>query len=238
MTNTPFATHTDACLHGGKVLPLHRPAAATEPRYQGPERRGESTATTQWLAHMLDEVDYGLLLIVDGSRVLHINHAAKMQLDPQHPLQVVGDTLRVREAADLMALHAAIVAARQGLQRLVTMGRGEAAVSIAVKPLGVLGLGGPPATLLTLGKRALSTPLTVQMFARCHALTPTETRVLEALCRGLDPRDVCGELEVDMTTVRSHISAIRSKVGADSVSEVVRRVAVLPPVVGVLKGVT
>jgi DNA-binding NarL/FixJ family response regulator len=82
----------------------------------------------------------------------------------------------------------------------------------------------------------LCTPLAVQMFARSHALTPTETRVLEALCRGLDPRDVCAELEVDMTTVRSHISAIRTKVGADSVSEVVRRVAVLPPVVGVLKG--
>jgi hypothetical protein len=35
--------------------------------------------------------------------------------------------------------------------------------------------------------------------------------------------------------VRTHISAIRCKVGVDSVSEVVRRVAVLPPVVGVLR---
>lgn len=236
MTKMPFAPQPEARMPGSNVLPLYRAAEGAEPRYQGPERRGESPATTQWLAHMLDEVDYGLLLIVDGSRVLHINHAARQQLDAQHPLQVVGEALRVREAADLPPLHAAIVAARQGLRRLVTMGRGDAAVSIAVTPLGALGLGGPPATLLTLGKRTLCTPLAVQMFARSHALTPTETRVLEALCRGLDPRDVCGELGVDMTTVRTHISAIRSKVRADSVSEVVRRVAVLPPVVGVLKG--
>lgn len=236
MTNASFAPHAEARTPGRNVLPLQRAAAAAEPRYQGPERRGESPATTQWLAHMLDEVDYGLLLIVDGSHVLHINHAARTQLNAQHPLQVVGQTLRVREAADLPPLHAAIVAARRGLRQLVTMGRGDAAVSVAVTPLGVLGLGGPPATLLTLGKRTLCTPLTVQMFARGHALTPTETRVLEALCRGLDPRDLGAEMGVDMTTIRTHISAIRGKVGADSVSEVVRRVAVLPPVVGVLKG--
>jgi DNA-binding CsgD family transcriptional regulator len=236
MTTTLFQPTSEALPAGVAAPPPPRVSAAPEAPYRGPERRGGAGATTPWLAQMLDEVDYGLLLIVDGSHVLHINHAARAQLGPQHPLQVVGDALRVREAADLPQLHAAIVAARQGHRRLVTLGRGAAAVCIAITPLGALGLGGPPATLLTLGKRTLSTPLTVQMFARSHALTPTETRVLEALCRGLDPRDVCGELGVDMTTVRTHISAIRSKVGADSVSEVVRRVAVLPPVVGVLKG--
>lgn len=213
------------------------PFAAAEPATAWPQR-ADWAAITQWLAHMLDQVDYGLLLLVDGSQVLHINQAAWQQLDEQHPLQVANGSLRVRDAADLTALHTAIVAARQGQRRLVNMGRGETAISVAVTPLGVLGLGGPPATLLTLGRSALCTPLAVQMFARSHGLTPTEARVLEALCRGLDPREVCTELAVDITTIRTHLSAIRCKVGADSVSAVVRRVAVLPPVVGVLKAMT
>jgi len=246
MTSTPFAAAVSAAA-------LQPPAADTTlPPLRRPEATGAGAANdadddaqadalevvTPWLARILDEVDYGVLLVVDGSQVLHINHAAQRQLNAQHPLQVVGGTLRVREAADLVALHTAIVAARQGQQRLVTMGRGEAAVEVAVKPLGPLGLGGPPATMLSLARPALCTPLAVQMYARSQGLTPTETRVFEALGRGLDPRDVCAELGVDMTTVRTHISAIRSKLGVDSVSEIVRRVAVLPPVVGVLKGVT
>lgn len=236
MTFAPLATPmpsaaADAC----PAAADDRPAAA-DARPGAAERRARAESTTQWLSRMLDEIDYGLLLLADGSQVLHINHAAQQQLHARHPLQVLGGTLRVPDAADLAAMHGAIVAARQGQRRLVNLGRGIDSVSVAVVPLGALGLGGPPATLLTLGKRALCTPLAVQMLARSHGLTPTETRVLDALCRGLDPRDVCAELGVDMTTVRTHIGAIRGKVGVDSVSEVVRRAAVLPPVVGVLKG--
>lgn len=245
MTHSPFATALPAAVlqpptAGATLPPPQHPVAgatggAANDAADGPLADAHDVVTP-WLARMLDEVDYGLLLLVDGCQVLHINHAAQQQLHAQHPLQVVGGTLRVREAADLVALHTAIGAARQGQHRLVNMGRGEACVDVAVKPLGPLGLGGPPATLLSLGKPALCTPLAVQMYARGHGLTPTETRVFDALSRGLDPRDVCAELHVDMTTVRTHLSAIRSKVGVDSVSEVVRRVAVLPPMVGVLKG--
>lgn len=233
MTSTPIATaQQSAALHP------HPEAGTAFDRGHTHDTDEDDAAEvlTFWLADVLDQVDYGVLLLLDGSTVLHINQAAQKQLNAQHPLQVVGGTLRVREAADLMALHTAMVAARQGQHRMVHMGRGEAGVDMAVKPIGPLDLGGPRATLLTLNRPALATPLAVQMFAHAHGLTPTETRVFEALSRGLDPHEVCTELGVDMTTVRTHISAIRCKVGVDSVSEVVRRVAVLPPVVGVLRG--
>jgi len=243
MTYTPFAAALSAAAlqppaADTTLPPLRRPEAADAGAANDADDDAQADAlevVTPWLAHMLDQVDHGLLLLVDGSQVLHINHAAQQQLHARHPLQVVGGTLRVREAADLVALHTAVIAARQGQQRLVSMGRGESAVDVAVKPLGPLGLGGPPATLLLLSKPALCTPLAVQMYARSHGLTPTETRVFEALSRGLDPREVCAELGVDMTTVRTHLSAIRGKLGVDSVSKIVRRAAVLPPVVGVLK---
>lgn len=203
--------------------------------WQGPERRAGALDTSGWLARMLDEVDYGLLLLVDGARVQHVNHAARVELDASHPLQLVGDSLRVREAQDLMALHQALLAARSGQRKLVTLGRGDAAVSVAVTPLGALGLGGPQATLLLLGKRAVCATLSVQMFARGHALTPAETRVLEALCSGVEPRQLARAHAVSLTTVRTQIAAIRSKVGAESIGDVLRRVAVLPPMVNALR---
>jgi DNA-binding CsgD family transcriptional regulator len=212
-----------------------RSGAATD--WKGPERRAEATSTTRWLAQMLDEVDYGMLLLVDAARVLHANHAARMELDAEHPLQVVGDTLRVREAQDLMPLHQALLAARGGQRKLVTLGRDDGSVSVAVTPLGLLGLGGPAATLLLLGKRKVCATLTVQMFARCHGLTPAEARVLEALSAGIEPRELTQLHGVALTTVRTQIAAIRLKVGAQSIGDVLRRVAVLPPVVGALRGV-
>jgi DNA-binding CsgD family transcriptional regulator len=80
-----------------------------------------------------------------------------------------------------------------------------------------------------MGKRTVCERLTVQWFARAHALTPTETRVLEALCEGDQPREVAARHQVGMATVRSQIGSIRNKTGAESIRELVRRVAVLPP---------
>jgi DNA-binding CsgD family transcriptional regulator len=90
-------------------------------------------------------------------------------------------------------------------------------------------------TLLLMGKRTVCERLSVQWFARTHALTPTETRVLEALCEGDDPREVAARHAVGMATVRSQIRSIRLKTGAESIRELVRRVAVLPPMRSALR---
>lgn len=203
--------------------------------YGGPERRSATSLATRWLAQMLDEIDYGMLLLTEGSQVLHVNRAARAELDAGHPLQLLGGELRAREAHDVGRLHDGLHGARRGLRRLLTLGAGEDRVCIAVVPLGPLGLAGPQATLLLLGKREVCERLSVQMFARCHALTPAETRVLEALCHGLDPREVAAAHGVGLATVRTQIGAIREKTGADSIRDLVHKVAVLPPVVGALR---
>lgn len=203
--------------------------------YQGPERRAVPPAPTHWLAFMLDEVDYGALMLADGGRVALMNHAARADLDGEHPLQVVDGALRVRDPQQAGMLHQALMAAYGGHHRLITLGRGATAVSVTVKPLGPVGLGGAGAIVLMLGKRQVCAPLSVQLFARRYALTPSETRVLEALCEGLKPRTVAQHCNVALTTVRTHIGAIRAKVGAHGIREVLQRVAVLPPVVAVVR---
>jgi DNA-binding CsgD family transcriptional regulator len=76
----------------------------------------------------------------------------------------------------------------------------------------------------------------VLWFARNHGLTLAETRVLEALSEGLQPSDIAARFGVGLSTVRSQIGSIRAKTRSDSIGALVRQVAVLPPLVGALRG--
>lgn len=215
-----------------------RPSAVNNPSYRGPERRSTASAATRWLAAMLDAIDYGMLLMVDGSQVLHINHAARAELDAGHPLQLLGRELRARHPQDVARLHEALAGAQRGLRKLVTLGdNDEMPLAVAVVPLGDLApvpVPGSPdmsqATLLLMGKRQVCEGLTVQWFARLHALTPAETKVLEALCHGRAAKEIAEAHGVGLSTIRSQIAAIRDKTGADGIREVVERMAVLPPI--------
>lgn len=204
-------------------------AGAVDPQGPGP----------QWLARMLDEIDYGMLLLADESTVLHANHVARRELDAEHPLQLLGTQLRVRHAADLAPLRSALAdATRRGLRRLVTLGAGPQRVTLAVVPLAAAGVGDAAAeahALLVFGKRRVCPDLSAHWFARDHGLTPAEARVLAALCEGLAPGAIAAAQGVAMSTVRSQIGAIRSKTGTASIRDLVRRVAVLPPLVTALR---
>jgi DNA-binding CsgD family transcriptional regulator len=194
--------------------------------YAGPERRSQR----DWLAATLDEVDYGMLLLTDTSQVVHVNHAARIELDGDHPLQLLGHELRARHAHDVAPLHTALQnAALRGLRKLLALGAGAHRISASVVPLG------DAMTLLILSKRQMCESLSVQGFARGHSLTPAETRVLVALCQGVPPGEVARELGVGIATVRSQIGSIRQKTGAESIRALVRQVAVLPPLMGVLR---
>lgn len=200
--------------------------------YAGPERR----LRRDWLAAALDELDYGMLLLTDSGHVVRVNHAAQVELDGQHPLQLLGREVRARHAHDVVPLHTALQnAAQRGLRKLLPLGEGANRVSVSVVPLCTEHVSGEASTLLILGKREVCEPLSVQGFARSHRLTPAETRVLVVLCQGVPPTEAAAELGVGIATVRSQIGSIRQKTGAESIRALVRQVAVLPPLMGVLR---
>jgi DNA-binding CsgD family transcriptional regulator len=207
------------------------------PQTTGVDRR--SGQFSQWLTRMLDEIDYGMLLISAEAQVLYVNHAARHELDGEHPLQLLGHTLRAHHPQDVAPLYDALAAAQRGLRRLLTLGEGEHRVSVSVVPLpaadGAADSGQPQTTLLVLGKRQMCALLSVQGFARSMMLTPTETRVLELLCSGVRPTEIATRQGVAVSTVRTQIGSIRSKTGAGSIRELVRQVALLPPLVGALR---
>jgi len=217
-----------------QALGLHRLPWSAPPREPA---RADAPALARWSELMLDEIDYGVLLLDGDAQVLHMNHAARTELDAQHPLQLLGRQLRTREGADLLRLHEALQAATQrGLRRLLMLGRDAHRVAVAVVPLGKPGAVGQAATQLSMGKRQMCSGLGVHWFARSHGLTLAETRVLESLSEGLQPNEIAARYGVGISTIRSQIGSIRLKTHTDSIGALVRKVAVLPPLVGALRG--
>ena len=136
-----------------------------------------------WLSLMLDEVDYGMVLLDVQAQVLHANQAARTEFESEHPLQLLaGGGLRARQGQHELRLRDALAGARRGRRTLLSLDDAGRALSVAVIPLD--GHGEVGATLLLMGKRRTCTMPTLQGFADCHGLTAAETRVLAGLCAG------------------------------------------------------
>ena len=192
-------------------------------------------ATWRLLAATLDELDYGVVLLTPGMRVLHLNDAARSCIEEGHALHIVGDELRARAGRDVASLAQSIgAAAQRGMRKLLGLGTGEQRTSVSIVPLDN-GDDDARNVLVVLSRRAVSESLSVQGFARSHALTDAETRVLVCLCEGVPPAKVALELGVAVSTIRTQIGSIRLKTGAESIRALVLQVAALPPVKGALR---
>ena len=197
---------------------------------------GATSRGARWLMAALDEVDYGIVLLDGSAQVLHVNHTARAELDDAHPLQLVGLEMRAREPRAAAHLQQALDdASRRGLRKLLTIGTGDAQISVSIVPLRTTGDDGQAAALLVLGKRRMSGVLAVQAFARSHGLTPGETRVLLALCDGVPPAVAAAQHGVAISTVRTQIGSIRAKTGAASIRDLIHKVASLPPLITALR---
>ena len=221
---------------------LAMPSAAMqllrERSYSGPERRNAAAAVHQRrMAQMVDEVDYGMLLLTDETHVAHVNRAARRDLDAQHPLQLLGSELRARLAQDTVLLRDALAGACQrGLRRLLRLGDDSERITVAVVPLPTLPGELRHSVVLVLGKRRVCEELTVDWFARAHALTMAETAVVKGLCADLTPHEIAERQGVGLATIRTQIGSVRAKTGAASIRALVRQVAMLPPLVSALQG--
>ena len=94
----------------------------------------------------------------------------------------------------------------------------------------------PTPTLVVLGKQRMCEHLSVQGYARSYGLTAAEARVLLALCGGDRPEEVAARLDIAISTVRTQIGSIRSKTGVRSINALLQQVAMLPPIMGALRG--
>lgn len=201
------------------------------------ERRAAASLSTQWLGLVLEELDHGVVLLNGAGRVIHTNLAARQSLEANHPLEMVGPHLRARLLTDAVPLADALANAetsgRRCLLRLGDERAGCGRANVVVVPLNRDV--SQAAVLLILERRQLCGDLAAQWFALRYQLTPAETEVLKALAGGVKPTEVAQRQGVAISTVRSQIQSIRAKSGADSIGELMRQLALLPPLVSTLR---
>jgi DNA-binding CsgD family transcriptional regulator len=222
------------------VHPMPPTGSATPPQAMGaaPERdtrpAAGATPITTLLACALDEVDVGVLLLDADGRLLHANHSARHVLaDDDHPLRLRDGRLAARDPRALARLLDALrEAALRGLRRMLALGDdGHAGGPRLVALVPAL----PGVAALLLGRARMCEELSLQCYARSHGLTGAEARVLAGLGRGESPAEIARAQGVKLSTVRTQIAAIRDKTGVGGITELVRLVASLPPMVSALR---
>ncbi|MBL8312228.1 MAG: helix-turn-helix transcriptional regulator [Rubrivivax sp.] len=197
-----------------------------EPAPAAPPAAADRAWLGQWLVALLDRIGCSLVVLDGQARVRYLNRTALQQLGGEHPLLLAGQTLVPRHESDQAAWRAGLMAAGQGQRRWVTLGTVAQPVDVSVVPLRGAGTA---ATLLVIGAPRSALPAAAQDLARCVGLTPAEGRVLALLCAGVRPAEIARCQGVAVSTVRTQISSARHKTGAASIRELVRQVAVLPP---------
>lgn len=204
------------------------PAAA---RSSVPPTGGQPPAT-EFAWRVLEEIDYGLILLSAAGVLQHANHIARRELARGRFLRPEGSGVATPTAVQTEAFRRAVGAASQGRRQMLSLRHGEDTLPVACVPLsGQAEDARPSPVLVMLARQPDTRNLALSFFARSHGLTPAEEAVLKALCDGLDVRDIATAHGVTEYTVRTQVRSLRDKTGAGSMRLLVQRVAALPPVV-------
>lgn len=190
------------------------------------------------LLRVLDEVDYGVLIIDEQGHLRHANHLARHELGSQRLIASHGGMLMGVNDKHSEQIQQALEQALRGQRRLLLLKEEGKELSLAFIPLSHPLEADPPTVLVLLSRQSTCDNLAVRMYARSQNLSPTEEAVMMALCRGLSIPDIAREHGVAQSTVRSQIKALREKTGSSSIRNLLQRIHSLPPVVPALRNVS
>jgi DNA-binding CsgD family transcriptional regulator len=196
---------------------------------------GQAPMGRAHLLRVLDEVDYGVLIIDAQGTILHANHLARHELASGRMLVSYGNSLLGSSANFTAQIQNAMEAAFRGQRRLVLLNKGDRELSLAFTPLSHPLEADTPTVLVMLSRQSACDNLAVRMFARTIGLSPSEEAVLMGLCRGLEIPEIAAEHGVAPSTIRSQIKTLREKAGSPSIRRLLQRINSLPPVVPALR---
>jgi DNA-binding CsgD family transcriptional regulator len=210
-------------------------ATRTSDIHEPPGLSGQPVMGRAHLLRVLDEVDYGVLIIDAQGTILHANHLARHELASGRMLMSYGNSLLGSSAEFTAQMQTAMEAAFRGQRRLVLLNKGERELSLAFTPLSHPLEADTPTVLVMLSRQSACDNLAVRMFARTIGLSPSEEAVLMGLCRGLEIPEIASEHGVAPSTIRSQIKTLREKAGSPSIRRLLQRINSLPPVVPALR---
>lgn len=199
---------------------------------------GAQSVANAMLLRMLDEIDYGVLVMDDKGRIQHTNHLARHELASARLVVSRGSGLMGINPDHTALIQQGLDLALRGQRKLVLLEEGDHELSLAFIPLSHPLESESPTVLVLMQRQSTSDNLAVRMFARSKGLSPSEESVMIGLCRGLGVPDIAREHGVAESTVRSQVKSLREKTGCCSIRKLMQRVNSLPPVVPALRIIT
>ncbi len=186
------------------------------------------------VAQVLDLFAYGVMVVSQTGKLTFANRAALRACTFSTGLQLAEGHVRPTDAHERCEFERALRLAAEGRRSMLTLRRGRPRLTIATLPLDDGGIvADEPAVLLAFGRDAICEPLNEVFFAREYGLTSAECTVLTALCTGLRPSDVAAHCGVAISTIRTQICSLRHKTGATHITDLVRMMTGLPPILPV-----
>ncbi len=190
----------------------------------------------QLLAHALDEIACGVIIVDEHSQIQHCNLAGKVILQRAQLLRQEASKLFATAIKDQTEFLEALNRAKQGKRGMLTLGERSQA-TVAVVPLdrhtqaSIKDTAQAPACRIALifSRSGMCETLMMSFFARAHQLTRSEEQILSLICVGHTAPEMAKQLQVGEATVRTHIRSICQKTHSHGIREVVKRLALLPP---------
>lgn len=183
---------------------------------------------------LFDQVGCGMMICDEYGRLRFVNRMARQELASHRVIRLDGRALKQTPEAHGDLPTALRLAARRGRRSLVQLSRLGDQLMLTALPFEVPG-GEPGLVLVVLGRRRACTDLDLELLGSVYGLTLAERRVLAALMGELTPSEIAERHAVKLSTVRTQISSIRSKVGARSVEGLLLKVAQVPSVAPVVQ---
>lgn len=196
---------------------------------------GTAVLRSAVLVSMLDEIDYGLVVLAADAQLLLANQLARRELSGESFVRLRQDKLVPSSAHHGPNIVAALENARRGLRSLVTLGGGGGELSLSFVPLDSNTRSGAqitegPLALVIFGKSSGCEALTLQHYGRLHGLTGAEQALLPAIVRGLSVKAMAQQQRVSLSTVRTQLGSVREKTGAKSLRALAACLTGLPPI--------
>ena len=208
-----------------------------------------SHETSQLLSATLDEIACGVIIVDTNGRVEHCNLAGQVILQRAQLVKQEAQLLQAGRPEDTAVLTEALEKAKHGKRSMLTLGA-TAASTVAVVPLdrqdryaaetspsemsgqaNAPSSSSPPSPRIALifSRTGMCETLMMSFFSRAYQLTRSEEQILSLICVGHTAPEMAKQLNVGEATVRTHIRSICQKTHSHGIREVVKRLALLPP---------
>lgn len=187
------------------------------------------------LVGLLDEIDYGLIVLGADARILFANQLARQELGGERFLRRRLGKLAASAARHGAKMDAALADIGRGRRSLVALSCSDGELALSFVPLNarapsIESAPDAPFALVVLGKRDACEALTLQHYGQIHGLTGAEQALLPAIMRGLSVEAIAQQQRVALCTVRTQLGSIREKTGAASLRVLMARLTSLPPI--------